>query len=85
MTGLAINLDAVRQALNQTFSISQAASHLRIHRVSLSRKLHGVIPLTLDDLNQIAAFTGHSTKEFLVEIPLPRIGRRGGQGANDTA
>jgi len=44
------------------------AEVIGIHPVSLSRKIHGHQPLTVDELNKIAQYLEQNTMEFFHEV-----------------
>lgn len=44
------------------------ASFLGIHPDSLSRKINGKQPLTIEELNEIASYLNQDAKEFLIEV-----------------
>lgn len=48
---------------------AKVASFLGIHPNSLSRKINGKQPLTIEELNEIASYLNQDTKEFLKEVP----------------
>ena len=68
MRGLEIDMDRLRGAVSGRGV--QLAERLSIHQTTLSRKLRGGIPLTLDELNEIARFLGRDTEDFIVDFEM---------------
>ena len=60
MKGLKVDLERLRGAL--TRQGVRKAEHLGIHQVTVSRKLHGVQPLTIDDFFEIARFLSRDAR-----------------------
>ena len=52
MTGVRINRDRLKGTANGV----QLAQRLGVHQTTLSRKLNGKMPLTLEELNEAAEF-----------------------------
>jgi len=65
-----INID--RQKLKGAIWGRRAAiaKVIGIHPVSLSRKINGQQPLTVDELNQIAKYLEQNTIEFINEVEI---------------
>ena len=68
MRGLKIDMDRLRGAVSGRGV--QLAECLNIHQTTLSRKLRGGIPLTLDELNEIARFLSRDTADFIVDFEM---------------
>ena len=63
-------LEVDRQKLKSAIWGERAivASFLSIHPNSLSRKINGKLPFTIEELNEIASYLNQDTKEFLIEV-----------------
>ena len=47
-------------------SITKLARQMEIHRVTMSRKIHGIDPVSMEEAETIAAFFGYSLTDLLV-------------------